>query len=74
MLMAQNSETAATTADAGGQLATRGRAVPDWVISERRARGDCERCGERRAATVWAGTGEVICWECCERKRQQGMG
>ena len=48
--------------------------VPDWVVSQRRARGDCESCGERPAVTEWAGTGELICWECCERKRGQGMG
>jgi hypothetical protein len=48
--------------------------VPAWVASQRRARGDCERCGQYPAVTEWAGTGQLICWECCESKRAQSMG
>lgn len=43
--------------------------VPDWVISQRRAQGLCEICGQQPAATVWAGTGQEICFDCCEGKR-----
>ncbi len=43
--------------------------MPDWVISQRRAQGLCEICGQQPAATVWAGTGQEICFDCCEGKR-----
>lgn len=46
-----------------------GVALPDWVRSVRRSRSECELCG-MPAATVWAGTGERLCWECCESKRE----
>lgn len=49
-------------------------ALPAWIASHRRAHGDCEACGERPAATEWAGTGQLICWECCEKKRAAGLG
>lgn len=45
-------------------------AVPDWIASQRRARGDCQTCGERPAAVEWAGNSQLICWECCERRSQ----
>lgn len=48
--------------------------LPVWVVSQLRARGVCECCGERPAVTEWAGTGQLICWECCEIKRSNGNG
>lgn len=43
--------------------------------AERDAReGLCECCGSRPAATVWAGTGQLACWECVSVKREAGMG
>jgi hypothetical protein len=34
----------------------------------------CEGCGERLADTEWAGTGEQLCWNCCEARRSPGTG
>jgi hypothetical protein len=34
----------------------------------------CEGCGERLADTEWAGTGEQLCWNCCELRRSRGLG
>ena len=62
------------TVRARGAGGSRVASTPDWVISQRRARGDCECCGERAAATEWAGNGQMICWECCDSKRRQGLG
>jgi len=45
--------------------------VPGWIKSQRRDRYLCEVCGDR-AVTEWAGTGELLCWVCCEVKRSQG--
>jgi hypothetical protein len=45
-----------------------------WIVGQWRARGLCERCGERAVADVtWAGTGrsELLCrahWEQGERE------
>ena len=50
------------------------RGIPEWVASQLAARGICECCGSLPAATVWAGTGQRICWECVDRKREAGMG
>lgn len=47
---------------------------PQWIIDQLRARGTCERCGNRPAATEWAGTGELICWECCDARRAANHG
>ena len=44
--------------------------LPEWIISQRRARCECERCGHR-AATEWAGTGELLCWACCESRQAE---
>jgi hypothetical protein len=45
--------------------------LPEWVASQRRDRGLCETCGQAPAATVWAGTGQEICWTCCDKKREE---
>jgi len=42
--------------------------IPEWITSQLRARGLCECCGQQPAATTWAGTGQEICWDCCETK------
>jgi hypothetical protein len=47
--------------------------VPEWVTSQRRARGLCEQCGQAAAVTEWAGTGQLICWPCCEEKRAENQ-
>jgi ribosomal protein L37AE/L43A len=39
--------------------------LPEWITSQRRDRGDCERCGQHPAVTEWAATGELICGGCC---------
>jgi hypothetical protein len=48
--------------------------VPDWIKSQRKAAGMCELCGQHPAETIWAGTGEDVCWDCAEKKRGQHMG
>lgn len=48
--------------------------TPEWIRSQRRALGLCETCGQNPPVTVWAGTGEHICWQCCDRKRAAGQG
>ena len=48
--------------------------IPEWLAGQRRARGLCECCGQQPAVTVWAGTDQLICWQCCESKREAGMG
>jgi hypothetical protein len=48
--------------------------TPEWITSQRKARGLCECCGQEPAATEWAGTGQIICWPCCDSKREQGKG
>lgn len=45
------------------------RAVPGWVASQRRCRGECERCG-LRGDTMYAGTGELLCWSCLDKARE----
>jgi formylmethanofuran dehydrogenase subunit E len=42
---------------------------PLWLISQLRDRNVCEQCAERTAATEWAGTGELLCWPCCEARQ-----
>lgn len=29
----------------------------------------CQECGSFPACTQWAGTGELICWTCCEARQ-----
>jgi len=48
--------------------------TPEWVTSQRKARGLCECCGQAPATTTWAGTGQDVCWDCCEAKQEQGNG
>jgi hypothetical protein len=48
--------------------------TPGWVTSQRKARGLCEICGQEQAVTIWAGTGQEICWTCCEAKREAQQG
>jgi hypothetical protein len=42
---------------------------PEWLISQLRARDICEQCASETAATTWAGTGERLCWACCEARQ-----
>lgn len=62
--------------DISGQTMHLGSAapVPEWVQSQRRARGLCESCGQNPAVTTWAGTGQDVCWDCAEDKRGQALG
>ena len=48
--------------------------TPDWIASQRRDRGLCEICGQAPIATTWAGTGQEICWDCTDAKREQAQG
>lgn len=45
--------------------------TPQWIKSQRLARGQCEACGQAPAATTWAGTGEQVCWSCCLSRQAQ---
>ena len=47
--------------------------LPEWITSQLRTDGICEICADAPAATTWAGTGQEICWNCCEKKRQANM-
>jgi hypothetical protein len=42
---------------------------PEWLTSQLRARDICEQCASETAATTWAGTGERLCWTCCEARQ-----
>jgi len=44
--------------------------LPEWITSQLRHQGICEICAEQPATATWAGTGQDICWDCCENKRQ----
>ena len=41
---------------------------PQWLVSQLRDRHTCEHCASRTATTEWAGTGELLCWPCCEAR------
>jgi len=44
--------------------------LPAWVISARRERGLCERCG-RPGCSFWQSeAGPWLCWPCIEIRRQ----
>ena len=45
--------------------------MPEWVVSQRRARDLCEVCGGRPAATAYAGTGQEVCWGCLDHLREK---
>ena len=47
--------------------------LPVWITSQLHANGICEICAGTSAATTWAGTGQDICRNCCEKKRQANM-
>ncbi len=47
--------------------------TPEWIRSQRRARGECELCGQRPAETQWGPAGPLLCWPCCE-VRQAAYG
>jgi hypothetical protein len=42
---------------------------PLWLISQLRDRNICQQCASRTATTEWAGTGEFLCWPCCEARQ-----
>jgi hypothetical protein len=49
--------------------------LPDWVISQRKARGMCESCGQAPGVTFWQSlAGPLLCWACVEIKRADGLG
>jgi hypothetical protein len=48
--------------------------TPEWIASQRKARGLCECCGQEPAVTEWAGTGQDICWTCVDKKRADSKG
>ncbi len=43
--------------------------TPEWIRSQRRARGECELCGQRSAETQWGQAGPLLCWPCCEARQ-----
>lgn len=65
--------TSLTPRDPGGirmEEARNEAVVPDWVRSQWRAGGKCERCGES-ADTTYAGTGEEMCWGCQQKQAEK---
>lgn len=60
-------------ATAGSTVQGQVAGLPVWVVQAWRDRGLCVRCGGA-GESVWAGTGETLCWSCVEVKREAGMG
>jgi hypothetical protein len=71
----------AAEADVLGREGTEGtqpytRIVKGWVKEGWRwtQLPACECCGNAIAMTQWAGTGQMICWTCCEVKQAGSPG
>lgn len=47
--------------------------LPAWVVQAWRDRGRCQRCGGAGDST-WAGTGDVLCWDCISRRQAEHDG
>lgn len=63
----------AAEADVLGRVGTDGekaytRIVKAWVMDGWgwSKLPECQACGNAVAQTEWAGTGEMICWDCCD--------